>query len=475
MIGFIENLTLDHEKMMQLRITQSDYYLLKSHLFSGDGLETVALALCGRMKSDDSEFYTVNKIIPIPCDVTERKDHSIKWNGEIVEDEIKQAMAENLVILKIHSHPDGLAYFSSQDDESDLSFYNSIFGWGQSTDGHISAFMQPDGMIVARKLNEGISFTNLDKVSIVGDTIQHFVHPDNSTLEIDKEIHIRNIQAFGDHTMSLLKGMSVAVVGCSGTGSPLIEQLVRLGVGEIVLVDFDKVEFKNLNRILNSSILDAKSQRLKVDVIADRINWMGLGTVVKTIPENICSSRQAIKTIASTDFIFGCSDSAECRDILNRISTFYLVPYLDLGVVLIPNLSGGISKIAGAVHYIQPKGSSLLSRGVYSLEEVDEEVMKRQNNDQYEQLKNEGYLRGLTTEESPAVISINMYASSIAVNEFLNRVHPYKSMDLFETQAIRFSISDNITEYDAGGSKDEILWPLAGLGDREIFIGLIGL
>ena len=47
--------------------------------------------------------------------------------------------------------------------------------------------------------------------------------------------------------------MSIAVVGCSGTGSPVIEQLARLGVGRLVLVDPDRVEEKNLNRIVNAT------------------------------------------------------------------------------------------------------------------------------------------------------------------------------------------------------------------------------
>ena len=50
-----------------------------------------------------------------------------------------------------------------------------------------------------------------------------------------------------------LQNLSVAVVGCSGTGSPVIEQLARLGVGRLLLVDPDVVKVKNLNRILNTT------------------------------------------------------------------------------------------------------------------------------------------------------------------------------------------------------------------------------
>ena len=60
---------------------------------------------------------------------------------------------------------------------------------------------------------------------------------------------LRHAQAFGTGTTALLRNLSVAIVGCSGTGSIVAEQLARLGAGRLVLVDPDRVEEKNLNRI----------------------------------------------------------------------------------------------------------------------------------------------------------------------------------------------------------------------------------
>jgi hypothetical protein len=60
---------------------------------------------------------------------------------------------------------------------------------------------------------------------------------------------LRHAQAFGNGTTDLLRSMSVAVVGCSGTGSFVAEQLARLGIGRLVLVDPDIAGEKNLNRI----------------------------------------------------------------------------------------------------------------------------------------------------------------------------------------------------------------------------------
>jgi tRNA A37 threonylcarbamoyladenosine dehydratase len=66
-------------------------------------------------------------------------------------------------------------------------------------------------------------------------------------------------QAFGEGTTRQLQRLRIAVAGASGTGSPVIEQLVRL-VGHLVLVDDDRVEHRNLNWITFATTDDAEIQ-----------------------------------------------------------------------------------------------------------------------------------------------------------------------------------------------------------------------
>jgi hypothetical protein len=49
----------------------------------------------------------------------------------------------------------------------------------------------------------------------------------------------------------------------------------------------------------------------------------------------------------------------------------------------------------------------------------------RQNPAEYEHLRRQKYIQGVEVER-PAVISINLMVSSLAINEFLNRIHPFK-------------------------------------------------
>jgi len=236
----------------------------------------------------------------------------------------------------------------------------------------------------------------------------------------------RNAQAFGSRTVGLLKKLRVAVVGCSGTGSIVIEQLQRLGVGVLVLIDPEFVGVENLNRIPQAVADDASAKRLKVDVIGDAITKAGLGTVVVRVPYSL-STREAVQAVAECDFVFGCMDGAEGRSLLNRLATYYLLPYLDLGVKLeADEETGTIKEVSGGVHYLQPGRSTLIERGVFDAEDIRSDALRRRDPAEYARRQQERYIKG-AKESSPAVISVNALVASMAVNDFIARLHDYRT------------------------------------------------
>jgi sulfur carrier protein ThiS adenylyltransferase len=49
-------------------------------------------------------------------------------------------------------------------------------------------------------------------------------------------------------TIKILQNSKIGIAGCGGLGSNVAVMLTRAGIGELILVDFDKVELSNLNR-----------------------------------------------------------------------------------------------------------------------------------------------------------------------------------------------------------------------------------
>lgn len=454
---------------LQLRISGLHQEILKRHLLPLDGKESVAVALCGRYMDKDNIILTVHDIILIPDEECySREENFLQWPTQKAMPYFERIGKSDLAIMKIHSHPGGYPKFSKTDDKSDVEFFDSVFGWAMGDKPHVSAVMLPDGNIFARFFFSDLHHEPVTKIVVVGDLIKVY---GRLTETKSDAFALRTIQAFGDKTFQDLKQMKVGIVGCSGTGSPLIEQLVRLGVGNFVLIDPDTVEQKNLNRILNTTKKDADEQAPKVLVIANAIKKIGLGTNVTTLQKNLYENTDTLKELIKCDVVFGCMDSVDGRHLLNQLSTFYLIPYFDLGVKLEADGKGGISKICGSVHYIQPGKSSLISRGVYTTEDLRAASQFRKNPEEFENLRKNAYIKNVNVN-TPAVISVNMNIASHAVNEFLNRVHSYKAETANNYALSTIDITENciinVSEEDL--TIDIYLRKKIGRGDVTPFI-----
>lgn len=425
-----------------LRLTANQRDQLKRHLFPGDGKESVALALCGTHRGDRGTVLCIHRIVPVTDDSCIKRDAAtVVWPIEPQIPLFAEAARKGMVVLKIHSHPTGSPEFSRLDEQSDRALLGSLAHLAPNETGHASAVMLPDGKIFARILRGNGRFAQVRRVVIVGDNvIDYEATEEATTMPTTDEAFLRNQQAFGAKTVSMLSRLRVGVVGCSGTGSWVVEMLARLGVGELVLVDPDVIERKNLNRIVNSTAADAAARRAKVKVFARAIRRLGVGTKVIPCHSDILQHK-VVQALAGCDFLFGCVDSADGRDALNRIAAFYTIPYIDVGVHLQADGHGGVQQVCAAVHYLIPDGSSLLSRRVITVEQVRAESLHRRSPEQYAALRKEGYIQGVNVD-SPAVISINGFAASHAVNEMLARIHPFRRDANSEFRLQTFALAD---------------------------------
>ncbi len=448
-------------------MTEDQRSRLARHLFPGDGKEAVALGLCGTRLGADSHVFCIHDVVEIPLAACVlRTETGVRWDVRALVPVLERGLKRGMWIFKIHSHPTGFQQFSVHDDQTDLELAAAIESILDHSPRLVSAIMMPDGTIHARIVTAKTGFAAIRKVMVIGDKCS-FTGELSAKLNDDADLRTR--QAFGDRTADLLRSLTVGVAGCSGTGSWIVEMLGRLGVGKLVLVDPDIVERKNLNRILNSTAADASRAARKVEILEGAVRAMGLDTVVETYATDLTCSK-VVQALACCDFLFGCMDSADGRDILNRIATYYLVPLIDIGIRLDADGHGGIEQICCAVHYLIPGGSSLLSRGVITSEQVQAQALLRTHPEQYAALKKEGYIKGIAVDR-PAVVSINGFAASHAVNEMLVRLHPIRRDPLEEFRYQLFSLSDGAWLRLSGGEPCKFLSRHAGRGDVKPLLG----
>lgn len=436
-----------------LSLNGQQHAVIKNHLHSGDGKEAVAFLLCGYRQREEQLTFCVRTVVPLPYELcTSRETDHVCWPTDFLAEHLDACAKQRLCLIKIHSHPGNYERFSERDDQADQELFPGIYTWCEArSPAHGSAVMLADGRIFGRLVGDGGGFAPFKMVRVAGTDIHYWFGEDFDASESSShpnapipETARRHAQAFGAGTYHALRRLSVAVIGYSGTGSPVVEQLARLGVGRLVLVDPDVVEEKNLNRILNTTADDAAHARPKVDVAARSIAAMGLGTQVTAI-QNDLGHPDVVSAVSGCDVVFGCMDSVDGRHLLNRLITFYNLAYFDVGVRLVADGEGGISQICGSVHYLQPGGSSLLSRGLYTVEQVRVAALRRHHPEQYQELLQEKYISGVA-EDRPAVISVNLLFAALAVNEFLARLHPYRLAGNLHIDAVTMSLSAELVE-----------------------------
>tara|TARA_R110000751_G_scaffold39719_15_gene94594 strand:+ start:41819 stop:43171 length:1353 start_codon:yes stop_codon:yes gene_type:complete len=448
---------------MHIKITKNMHEVLLNHLHNGDGLEAISFALCGR--TDDS--FLIHQIFNIDYERCNRTENRVSWETIDLEKILVKSKEEDLSIIKFHSHFIEDSGFSEYDNSSDKDFFESAFGWNLKSNSHASVIMYPSGNMKGRVISPDLEFEKVKKFSIIGSDLLIM----DIELEIKESLAFdRNSKAFGKRTTDLLHNLKIGVVGCSGTGSPTIEQLVRLGVGELILIDPDDLGVENMNRIYGSKMDDAIAGISKVELLEQHISSIGLDTKVSIFKSEFQTDKAAWNKLKTCDFVFGCVDSVLGRHHLNLFCNAYLIPFIDIGVSLISDDNGEIDSITGNIHYLYPGSCSLMERGVYTSDALEAETLKKQSPDEYKDRQR--YFKNVD-EPSPAVISVNTLCSSYAVNEFLSRLHPYRNRDnkYFDTTVISLS-EFNVISNRVENSKLNPFLQLIGLGDSaKIHVG----
>lgn len=452
-----------------LILTGHDHQNLKAHLICGDDKEAAAILLC-KATSGMRRRLLVSEVILVPHDACPvRTPVRIVWPGEYIEAAIDRAEQDGLLIILIHSHPGGWLEFSEVDDASDqVTMPALLAAFGTQ---HGSAIMTPDGAIRARLYDQRMATKPIDLVTVAGDDIHYWWNSSVSGARL-----VPWPLPFTSGMRDQFERLSIAVIGVSGTGSLTAEQLARMGA-KVTLVDFDCIEHKNLNRIVNATLADAEASRLKVEMFAEAVAaYRGPGAAV-AIAETIVS-RETVLAVSQCDVIFSCVDTHEARQIADLIASAFLIPLFDVGVVIPTRKVGdhgvAIADVCGRIDYVQPGGSTLADRRVFTPESLRAEWLRKVNPEAFREEQGAGYIRGLV-EQAPSVISLNMRASSTVVMEFIARAFPFRHDPNQRFARIEFSLAAAEEEYTAEDEFERGVNTDVARGEKEPLLGIPAL
>ena len=144
-----------------------------------------------------------------------------------------------------------------------------------------------------------------------------------------------------------------------------------------------------------------------------------------------------------------------------------MIPLFDVGVHIELDGAGGISHAVAAANYIQPGGSSLLSLGIYTGEDLDAKSSQRTAPEDYDRRVAAGYLRAVE-EDRPAVMPINMMAANLGVLDFLAAIHGYRLDPNACFAGQTMSLTHGYYEQVHDGAPCKVMERIVGLGDKLV-------
>lgn len=322
-------------------------------------------------------------------------------------------------IIDVHTHPfaQDSAWFSSIDDADERSFakYLSNYGihyasivltrtaykaryWGYDKHGHV---WHTPALIKTQKLSENIS--SPDVVANQG--------------EVD-EMFDRSVRALGLSAMrQITSGQTITVVGVGGLGSVAAEHLVHMGFSRLNLVDFDKLEITNMNRIVGATYDDAQAGVLKVEAVKKHLLSINPRAHITCLPYSVSDSRVE-EVLAESDWVMVATDNHASRFYVQKLCFQYFVPFITAGVNITVN-EGKVLDMSGEVILVRMGDRvclSCLNRVNYN------EVAKELHPDPAvrEGLVAKGYVRGANVHE-PAVKTLNTMLATMAVDTLINQ------------------------------------------------------
>ena len=243
---------------------------------------------------------------------------------------------------------------------------------------------------------------------------------------------IKDRKRWGDDVFSLLSWFDinkvheakVMVVGAGALGNEVLKNLALFGIGNIVIVDFDRIEHSNLCRSVLFRGEDAEKMRYKAEVAAQRIKEINPGISVHSISGDI-GTDVGLGLFRKMDVIIGCLDNRYARFLINRNSFRANKSWID----------GGIENLEGNVRIFQPEVNC------YECSLSDFELQLLQHRTGCPDIAQINFVQGrvATTPVSSAIIG------GIQTQEALKIIHGYNEDS--ETNSCK-TLAGRIFKYD---------------------------
>lgn len=415
-------------KPFRFRISSTDFEKLHRHLFPGDGDEHGAVLLAGISETPRETRLLVRQVFLAKdgVDYVPGKRGYRMLTADFVARASHVASKEHLCYFAVHCHGgrDSVS-FSDTDLASHQRGYPALLDI--TSGGPIGALVFAENA-VAGEIWTRSGIQSLQSMTVVG--LNHrelFPEPPDIGSACEMMFN-RQALIFGEVGQQRLSKAKIGIIGLGGVGSLVNEELARLGVGEIVAVDPEKLEPSNRSRVVGSRrwdsqdwLVNSKWQMLKrlgkrlaknkVEV-ARRVAREANGDIrYQAICGDIVDRKTAMK-MADVDYLFLCADTMQSRLVFNALVHQYLIPGVQIGSKVTVDHAGTVGDVFSVSRMVLPYsgGGCLLCNQLIDSGRLQDEAISE------EERKRQAYVKDV---KAPSVITLNAVGAAQGVDDFL--------------------------------------------------------
>ena len=435
----------------RLTIPEAMYGELMGHLFPGDSDEHGAIILAGLCESDRG-LRLIARELHLAVDGEDYVPGKYGYRmlkAQFIQSRILRARDAKLAYLAIHNHGGSTSVgFSADDFASHERGYPALLDISRGMP--VGALVFASQAVAGDLWFAGCRRAELTEAHIVGNH-RTFLYPRPPARAVRAvAAYDRQSRLFGDAGQSILARTRVGIIGLGGAGSILAELLGRLGVGEFVLADPDKVEASNLPRLVASegndlspwwapAFLRERFRRYKVDMAARNIRRAHRGATITALRSDFLEADVA-ERFKDCDYLFLAADTMSARLLFNAIIHQYAVPGVQVGAKVPVGGDGQVGDVFCVSRSVRPGYGCLWCNGLISPARLQDEAVPDSTKRNYAYVDDPGVA-------APSVITMNAVACAHAADDFLFHMTGLKYVNA-EAAWFRWNARKGTASYD---------------------------
>ena len=316
---------------LELRVASDLFDKVRRHVEDFSRGEEGGFLLCGLSSLPDRDVLLAREWVRIPERAMSRGTHGsvLSWSADFNSEILERALRTGTAPVLVHSHGRPRPGFSGDDQRKERALFPAM---SRLLGGPLTGtLLLGQGDAVGSFWADGARSHEFRRLVVVESPIESWASGSLPPPPTRRRL-ARQSGAIGQGSDAKLATARVAVVGISGGGSHVVQQLAHQGVGRLIVFDDDVVDETNLGRVVGAVATDVDITE-KTELARRIAHGVDPKIEVVEVRERFPSTI-SIEALKEADVVVSCVDTFRAREAINAFCRRHLLPLVDIGTAI---------------------------------------------------------------------------------------------------------------------------------------------